>query len=180
MRDSEIAQFLYRMAECVAEVEQATYTVVKLVLLYHIALYLNTTGNHGLTVKRQGVQGIVEAGVEYHTIFDDLGTAVTIDFWGKGIHQCRIAADKRGLVETAHKVLACRDIDCSLATHRAVHRRKQCRRHLHILHTTQVERCGKTAKVAHHSTAKGHNSITAGQLGRCHEVEECQQVVGTF
>ena len=92
MRHTEIAQFLNGMPECVPEVEQTAYAVVKLVLLHYITLYLDTACHNRLTVKWQGVQCVVKCGIEYHSIFDYLGTAITVYFSRKGIHQCRIAA----------------------------------------------------------------------------------------
>ena len=104
-----------------AEIEQSALAIVKLILLHNIALDFNTACYCLNSVERWCLQRSVQPGIEYYSVLYHFGTTVAVDICRESVHQLRIATDETRLIECSDKILAGRNVYCSLSSDRAVY-----------------------------------------------------------
>jgi hypothetical protein len=171
------------VAESVAKIQQCPATLGgKLVFvgLHNAGFHLTASAdNRRHPVVRRCEDGLLQLGEERsiaeQAVFDHLGHAGGELAGRQRPQEIRCDIHRPGMMEGAHEILAGSKIDARLPTDGTVHHREQCRRHLHILDTTQITGGGETTEIAHNPTSNHPQLALPGDPVRSHKIEHAAE-----
>ena len=151
------------MADGVPEVQVPPVPTVKLVARNEVPLHRNAALHDRFIARgyRLLAQRLEETLVPDHTVLDYLRAPAAHLALGQRGEGIRIADHRGGLVEAAELVFPRAQVYRRLTADGGIHRRKQRRRQLDVIHAAPVGRRGKASHISDHAAAERNNKTLA-------------------
>ena len=177
-----VPELFNRVAAGVTEIEESSLALFGLVVFYYTAFNIEAFIYNFLNkVLRIPVfKPFKERSRPDTAVFDNLAHTVAEIMLRQRAEDPGVDNDKARLMKGSAEILALRQINGGLASHRGIDLREQRRRYLDVLYASEINSRRKARHIAAHASAERNNRVLARESALRHMSYHLQDGLGRF